>query len=726
MAPVPLKDRKTLQLQCEWINCSEVFKSSQAFTNHLMQHAEEFMAGMLSIEKCLADVDEEDTDEHQCQWVDCGYVTSEGSAALLRHLLFHGYHTRIKWAGTVERQRCKVEPCQLEPHSRNIIPEVPSSFVCSWEDCSFITNNPDFFYCHVEMHSQMEDDRGLLACKWTDCHVKAKDKYKLRDHLRSHSQEKKFGCSQCGGLFSNRTKFFDHIHRQGILDEPNYQCSHCSKVFASERLLRDHMRHHVNHYKCPFCDMTCPAPSVLKKHIQWRHSTERPFSCELCEHTAKTRTDMRRHMESHNAGDAYSCDIETCTYVSKTLSTLRSHFRRCHSDIEEKRYMCHVCEAKFTRGTRLTKHLKDKHRFKWPSGHVRFRYKEHEDGFLRLQTVRYESIELTQQILQESSGTPPLQSIPEEDALPNHSKSREKTEKGKSSKKRSSPRKGSPSKSFSRKASPKKSSAEMEAAPSEVPPRQIQYLQGEHGHIIVVDCTVNLQQQYGEENSSGDSVKQKSVNFVYNVADVINQAPGLVAGESNRKRSRRYVNRKRDEDNVEQAGLYNVSSLDCADGVNPAMDIPAHDAQEGSSTVQLLTLQAGQTGADDGGMEGIRDVQTDEFPVCDEQYHDELDTGAVRSDHEARSTGTLHMQVFPIEQLQGLEEEFSDSDSIGERTPKKARYEFTHVLPENSESVCGITDDERMRNLYPRLEDDRMAMAVEAMTNLSRGFGAVN
>ncbi|XP_041470919.1 histone H4 transcription factor-like [Lytechinus variegatus] len=693
MAPIPRNQRRPLKLQCEWNGCSSVLETTQAFTEHLMGHAEEFIASALSIEKCLADVDIDDTDDYQCQWDDCGYVTNEGSGALLRHLLFHGYHTRIKWAGTVERERCKIETCQLEPHSRNIIPEVPSSFVCSWDDCTFVTNNPDFFYCHVEMHSQMEEPiHGVLGCRWRDCQVKTKDKYKLRDHLRCHSQEKRFGCSQCGGLFSNRTKFFDHIHRQGILDEPNFQCSHCSKVFASERLLRDHMRHHVNHYKCPFCDMTCPAPSVLKKHIQWRHSSDRPFSCELCDHAAKTRTDMRRHMESHNAGDAYSCDIESCAFTAKTLSALRTHFRKCHSDLEEKRYLCHVCQSKFARGHALTNHLKEKHRFKWPSGHVRFRYREHEDGFLRLQTVRYESIELTQQFLQDTSinapptappSAPPtapptatptatsLKTIPEEVTANPQSSTTQEAKKLKATKKRRSPRKGRTKRR--KKGSPEKVNVEASktTSPEEeilepsnkrfcdevnFEPSKVQYVEDSQGSVIIVDYTLDLKNA------------DRSGRRVFDVED-LNSAIGA---------------KERPVQSTE-TGLYNImQDQDSAHAI-------AKNIQDMSS----MTRSGSKVTLETGG-----------YPLSQVQYRQDL-----RTDHQTH--------VFPIEQLQGVDAE--EERSSEERTPKKPGH--GDLSPQGIDNVKSLmTSEDEIRSRYPGLEDDRMAMAVEAMTNLSRGF----
>lgn len=40
----------------------------------------------------------------------------------------------------------------------------------------------------------------------------------------------------------------------------------------------------VSHYKCPLCDMTCPSPSSLRSHIKFRHSNEKPYSCDYCEY----------------------------------------------------------------------------------------------------------------------------------------------------------------------------------------------------------------------------------------------------------------------------------------------------------------------------------------------------------------------------------------------------------------------------------------------------------
>lgn len=56
------------------------------------------------------------------------------------------------------------------------------------------------------------------CCFCLDCDCTFKGRCKLREHLRSHTQEKVVACPTCGGMFANNTKFFDHIRRQTALD----------------------------------------------------------------------------------------------------------------------------------------------------------------------------------------------------------------------------------------------------------------------------------------------------------------------------------------------------------------------------------------------------------------------------------------------------------------------------------------------------------------------------
>ena len=63
----------------------------------------------------------------------------------------------------------------------------------------------------------------------------------------------------------------------------NVECSQCHSKFATEGLLREHIRSHVNQFKCPQCEMTCPSKSTLQNHIKYRHTNNKPFKCPNCE-----------------------------------------------------------------------------------------------------------------------------------------------------------------------------------------------------------------------------------------------------------------------------------------------------------------------------------------------------------------------------------------------------------------------------------------------------------
>ncbi|XP_014674356.1 PREDICTED: histone H4 transcription factor-like isoform X2 [Priapulus caudatus] len=360
---IVLKRKEHLSLLCEWEQCSNMFSEMMEFIKHVGGH----LAG-----RKLPTVPE---GGYLCQWREC-----ENSVSTYE-----------------EMNRCPVY------NGRNMIPELPDSLQCGWIECEGVYENPEIFYRHVnnhvEVYPQGNNPKVPVTCHWEGCACVVKSKHRLRDHLRSHTQEKLTACPSCGALFSSPTRFIDHLKRQARELLLAYQCSHCAKKFASERLLKDHMRYHVNHYKCPFCDMTCPAPTTLRLHIKYRHTDHKPFACIYCEHCCKSSADLRRHMETHNEGNNYRCDVQDCNYSCRSLQTLNNHNRVKHEGITTPRYLCHVCDKLFTRGQKLTVHLKSQHKFRWPPGHSRFRYQLHTDGYLRLQTVRYESVELTQELI---------------------------------------------------------------------------------------------------------------------------------------------------------------------------------------------------------------------------------------------------------------------------------------------------------------------------------------
>ena len=70
-----------------------------------------------------------------------------------------------------------------------------------------------------------------------------------------------------------------------------------------------------------------------------------------------------------------------------------NHIKSHHQNLGDL-YICHLCSKRFNEGYKLGRHLARTHDFKWPSGHSRFRFKEDEQGYYRIQTERFESLEI--------------------------------------------------------------------------------------------------------------------------------------------------------------------------------------------------------------------------------------------------------------------------------------------------------------------------------------------
>ncbi|CAB1349045.1 unnamed protein product [Coregonus sp. 'balchen'] len=354
------RNLSNLVVSCEWASCT--------FKGHGMEELSEHMS--LHLKDHLGDRDAmEELDDYACLWEGCEFLAMGSPRELEIHAHFHTFHSKLKYIGA---QLLKSHPnfpsCTQDLHSNNLVPEITEGL------------------------------QQAIFCSWKGCDAFFKIKYRLREHLRSHTQERLVACPTCGCMFSSNTKFFDHIHRQAEPEE-SLVCEHCDKGFANERLLRDHVRQHVNHIKCPLCDMTCTSLATLKIHIKFRHCDERPFPCDFCESSFKNQHDLRKHMETHNEGAAYHCSVEGCDYSSRMAHTMNQHYKRVHEGGMVSKYKCHLCDKTFSWCYTLTLHLRKKHHLKWPSGHSRFRYKEDEDGYLRLNMVRYETVEVTQAIM---------------------------------------------------------------------------------------------------------------------------------------------------------------------------------------------------------------------------------------------------------------------------------------------------------------------------------------
>lgn len=107
-----------------------------------------------------------------------------------------------------------------------------------------------------------------------------------------------------------------------------------------------------------------------------------------------TKRDLQLHLSTHDSSKKFACDFEGCDFRCRSMVGLTKHALMHRQQINNENtyasehnvdndseneddqtrlpYCCHCCEESFTHGSKLTKHLINKHGFHWPPGHSRF------------------------------------------------------------------------------------------------------------------------------------------------------------------------------------------------------------------------------------------------------------------------------------------------------------------------------------------------------------------
>ncbi|KAH3774702.1 zinc finger protein 888-like isoform X2 [Dreissena polymorpha] len=139
-----------------------------------------------------------------------------------------------------------------------------------------------------------------------------KHKNNMRQHIRSHTDERPYKCSCCEKAYRKSSALKEH-QRRVHLGEPvqkgkqpevlKFKCEICPKAFSAKGSFDRHLRSHFNEYvfKCNICDKTFRHDSTFNRHKKYSHqSVGQTNKCNICNKTLKgCKSDLKKHIKTH-------------------------------------------------------------------------------------------------------------------------------------------------------------------------------------------------------------------------------------------------------------------------------------------------------------------------------------------------------------------------------------------------------------------------------------------
>ncbi len=181
----------------------------------------------------------------------------------------------------------------------------------------------------------------------------------LNKHINAvHRKLKPFSCASCNRPFAHKETLWRHVRAVHRKMKP-FVCSYksCEKSFALKGQLIVHInaKHHkIKLYSCTLCDKSFAEKAKLRKHTDAVHHKLKSFSCTLCDKSFAQNVNLIGHMNAvHRKIKNFPCTLceKSFSYKSDLARHLLSHDKR-------KCFTCYVCDKSYTLKTHLSRHLK--------------------------------------------------------------------------------------------------------------------------------------------------------------------------------------------------------------------------------------------------------------------------------------------------------------------------------------------------------------------------------
>ncbi|XP_026475656.1 zinc finger protein 836-like [Ctenocephalides felis] len=189
--------------------------------------------------------------------------------------------------------------------------------------------------------------KSSYRCKKCELDFSNKDKYS--EHVKQHNC---ILCHICGYLSRNISSFQFHV--LGHSNIRPFKCNACEKSYKTKTMLNKHKLSHQNEkkYKCKYCGENFTNTNRRYYHIKMIHDNNYPHACEICPKTFKLKNHLINHRMIHTGERRYPCTM--CPSAFTTSSGLRNH---TYTHTGEKKFSCTLCDRRFTRLHTLKNHM---------------------------------------------------------------------------------------------------------------------------------------------------------------------------------------------------------------------------------------------------------------------------------------------------------------------------------------------------------------------------------